>query len=103
MLIISVDGAVAVGPCRKQFSENMLWFGEAVTGNSLQTGRAEPPGGSGQWSAPVCLRGSCGSFPGIRPESCIFICFLYYLLVAEEIFVVLVKKLLSYLCVFFKF
>lgn len=35
MLIISVDGAVAVGPCRKQFNENMLWFGEAVTGNSL--------------------------------------------------------------------
>lgn len=35
MLIISVDGAVAVGPCRKQFNENMFWFGEAVTGNSL--------------------------------------------------------------------
>ena len=35
MLIISVDGAVAVGPCRKQFSENLLWFGKAVTGNSL--------------------------------------------------------------------
>ena len=53
-----------------------------------------------RWSAPVCLRGPRGSFPGIRPESFIYICFLCYLLEVQEIFVVK-KVLLFYLFIYF--
>lgn len=75
MLIISTDGAIAVGRCKELFDEKMHWFGESVRGAahvSLSHIEELQAGGGHQWP----LARSRGPFPGVWPESFFIICFL---------------------------